>query len=253
MQDILLSIILWNAIVITLILILRLARVSQINGSWLLLALGVFTVYVLINKLDLYQSLGFDISAAAKQLNLDGKILGLIAAVILMMIICSRRTVVSFQSIGFTLRQAHGSLVPSLLLISVGIGVTVLLELITKGGGGAGSQGSTSLTAAYAIFAGLDEEIIYRGLLLVLFGLAVGKASIAFFGTRLTIGGLLALVLFAIIHGIKIKNGGLAVSIFGVGLTAFYGFIFLWVREKTGSLLLPVLSHNLINTIAWIL
>jgi len=36
---------------------------------------------------------------------------------------------------------------------------------------------------------------------------------------------------------------------FSFGYTGFVGAGLLWMRQRTGSLLLPVLTHNIVNTL----
>lgn len=250
MQGLLLSIFLWNILILILLVGISTLRIVQVNWKWLILGLIVFSVYVFINKADFYPLFGVDISTAAKQLNIDGKWAGLVVALLAIALVCRYSQAVTLNEIGLTLKQRQGSLLPSLIATGVAVVVAFALGLLAKSGD---TGNSWLVSLSYPVVAGLDEELIYRGVLLALFGLAVGKAGFGLLGAQVTLGGLIALVLFAVIHGIKIKNGALSVSVFGVGLTFFYGFIFLWIRERTGSLLLPVLAHNLVNTIGWII
>ena len=250
MLSLVLSILLWNMLILILLIGISALRVAQVNWKWPILGLIVFSVCVFVNKTDLYPLSGIDISAAAKQLNIDGKWAGLVVALLATALVCRYSKAVTRHDIGLTLRQEQGSLLPSLLATGVALVVAIALGLLAKSGD---ADNSWLVSLSYPIVAGLDEELIYRGLLLALFGVAVSKVGFGLLGAKVTLGGLIALVLFAVIHGIRIKNGDLSVSVFGVGLTFFYGFIFLWIRERTGSLLLPIISHNLINTISWMM
>ncbi|QKG54471.1 CPBP family intramembrane glutamic endopeptidase [Hymenobacter sp. BRD67] len=117
----------------------------------------------------------------------------------------------------------------------------------------------------YAIVPGLEEELFYRGILLGLLG-RVFPHTIPLPGTRTSWGGLVGVLLFALGHGIRFWS----VSLLGNGwqtLThawwwqsllhfpfpdaAYYGLmglLFLWVRERTGSVWAAVASHCLVNT-----
>lgn len=251
MQDFALSIVIWNVIAALLALSIQVFRIAKVNWRWLLLGLAVFSIHVFFSRYDLISLFGHQISPVAQRMNLDGKFLGLVIALIAIVLACKSSSHINRQNLGLTLKQNEGSLVPSLLM-SVGvIGVAVALHIVM---GKAGSDAASSFELiSYPILAGLDEELIYRGLLMTLFVLAFNGRSVRFFGADLTYGGMLALVLYAVIHGVRIDNGGLSLAVFGVGLTFFYGAVFLWVRERSGSLLLPVLAHNLVNTVGWIL
>lgn len=251
MQDFALSIIIWNLIAAVLVLAIQVFHIAKIDWRWLLIGLGVFSVHVFFSRYDLLSQMGYQLSPLALKMNLDGKILGLIVALIAIVLACRLSPYINRQTLGLTLKQHEGSLASSLLLCLVAIGVSVALHMLTGKSGAEQAQGLELM--AYPLLAGLDEELIYRGLLMTLFVLAMSQAGVQFFGARLTYGGLLALVLYAVIHGIRIRNGGLSLSVFGIGLTFFYGFIFLWIREKTGSLFLPIVIHNLVNTVSWLL
>ena len=69
-------------------------------------------------------------------------------------------------------------------------------------------------------------------------------------GTAVRVGGIIALVLFALVHGLRISDGAPVLSVPGIGLTFLFGCVFLWLRERTGSLLFPVISHSLANVVA---
>ena len=93
---------------------------------------------------------------------------------------------------------------------------------------------------------GLDEELFLRGLLLLLFHQAFGKG--------LTIGGAgtgwglwLTTLLFGLLHGVTVREGVISVNIAAIVLTGFVGLIAGWMRERTGSVIAPVLFHNGFN------
>lgn len=79
--------------------------------------------------------------------------------------------------------------------------------------------------------AGVTEEIVYRGLLI-----AVGMGA---FGLSENVAALAALAVFVAGHLYQGWRGMLAVTLIGFGLTALY--------LRTGSLLMPILLHALID------
>ena len=52
---------------------------------------------------------------------------------------------------------------------------------------------------------------------------------------------------FGLLHGVTIESGQLVVNLWAIIGTGFMGFILIWMRERTGSLIAPVLFHNISN------
>jgi membrane protease YdiL (CAAX protease family) len=84
---------------------------------------------------------------------------------------------------------------------------------------------------AVAASAGICEEIVFRGWLLATLHSPVGLA-----GTTLV---LVAAVIFGLAHAYQ--------RVAGMVLTAFAGALFCVLYVKTGSLLVPILLHILID------
>ena len=117
----------------------------------------------------------------------------------------------------------------------------------------------------HALVPGLGEELFYRGLLLGLLR-PIFAQTLLLPGTRTSWGGLLTVVLFGLGHVIKFP---LSYLVYGVnwrvlahiwwrlvfylpladiGYYLLMGLLFLWVRERTGSVWAAVAAHCLINT-----
>ena len=95
-----------------------------------------------------------------------------------------------------------------------------------------------------ATMPGLDEEPLYRGVLLALLVSAFGKPwRIA--GVGIGWGALPIVLFFGLAHAVTQElNIEAAVSIFAAMVM---GAGFLWIKEKTSSIWIPVLVHNLAN------
>ena len=97
---------------------------------------------------------------------------------------------------------------------------------------------------------GLAEELCYRGLLLALFErMFVSTKTIL--GAKVGYGAIATSLLFAADHTISV-NQALHVS-FDPGSAAFplvIGFLLVWIRARSGSLVLPVVFHNILNAIS---
>jgi membrane protease YdiL (CAAX protease family) len=96
------------------------------------------------------------------------------------------------------------------------------------------------------IMPGLDEEVFYRGVLLVAMNEAF-RARILVFGAAIGFGGLLTSVLFGFAHALSFQSGVYVFNSTLFGLTALPSLVLLWMRERTGSLLLPIAAHNVAN------
>ncbi len=88
-----------------------------------------------------------------------------------------------------------------------------------------------------ATMPGLVEEVAFRGVLLAAAERAA-PASRVIAGVRLTAGALVLTLAFVALHG---PAFGTLVSVLPAAL------LYLWLRLKTGSVIVPVVAHNLWN------
>jgi uncharacterized protein len=126
-------------------------------------------------------------------------------------------------------------------LVAAAAGVFVLRRLAARGKSIPGQQAITHLlprtmaerwyATGLSVTAGITEEIVYRGLLI-----AVGMGA---FGLSENVAAFAALAVFVAGHLYQGWRGMLAVTLIGFGLTALY--------LRTGSLLMPILLHALID------
>jgi len=99
---------------------------------------------------------------------------------------------------------------------------------------------------------GLAEELFIKGLWLGLLA-RVFPRTLPWLGTRTSWGGVIGLALFVLGHVLTFNMGplqflpGIRPSLEVPLTVAFWGGLFLWVRERTGSTLAAVVAHNLIN------
>ncbi len=97
-----------------------------------------------------------------------------------------------------------------------------------------------------ATMPGIDEELFFRGLLLLLLHQAFGK-GLNIWWAETGWGFWLVTVTFGLLHGVTIEGGDIDVDVTIAMGTGFMGFILTWMRERTGSLVVPVLFHNVSN------
>jgi membrane protease YdiL (CAAX protease family) len=83
------------------------------------------------------------------------------------------------------------------------------------------------------------EETVFRGVLLVAAGRATPSARIVA-GVPVSAGAALLTAAFVVLHGFSI---GTVLSVLPGAL------LYLWLRLKTGSVLPPIVAHNLWNLV----
>jgi membrane protease YdiL (CAAX protease family) len=118
----------------------------------------------------------------------------------------------------------------------------------------AGSLGNNSSADAetllfQAVVPGLDEELIFRGVLLALLDQAfLARWRLA--GAELGWGTVAVSLLFGAVHGVGFDSRWhLDLHLLSVAFTTMASLVYCWLRARTGSLLFPVLTHNASNFI----
>ena len=145
-----------------------------------------------------------------------------------------------FWRSGITLRQAPGS---GAAWIVFALFVAVLFGLAFHHGDG--SEGIDTILFQWSM-PGIEEELFYRGVLLLALSEALdsgAKRRLAGIG----IGGWLATIAFGLGHALFWRADGLSFDAMAFAMTAGPALLLVWFRQRTGSLLLPVLAHNVAN------
>ncbi len=160
-----------------------------------------------------------------------------LAGVAMVAALLFRRGLLDRFDCGLTLAQAPGSMTPALLLAAG----TLAIHYATMAMSPFRLPGVPLETWLYqATLPGLVEEPVFRGLLLAMADRAVsprhGRWDVM--GARIGWGGLLVTLAFVALHGLSLG------VLLGVLPAAF---LYLWLRVRTGSLLLPIVVHNLWN------
>lgn len=145
---------------------------------------------------------------------------------------------------GLILRQAPGSLrvcAPIALLYCL---FFLGLALAFPSEGASGEELAFQLT-----MPSLEEEAFYRGILLLALGEAF-KGRRLWLGVEWHWGVLLSCLLFGLAHAFSYADGGFSFDAITMALTAVPAVLAVWMRLRTGSLLLPVLLHSAGNSIS---
>lgn len=216
---------------------LRFGLRRPVNAQALATALGVFAAYFLAVMLTMkvQDHLGF---MAELKFNWAGKALAIVLT-LMMMKLLPRSNAAEF---GLTLRQSSGSIGPSIYVaIALCIFAWGTLWLV-----GARNEPTVERLAFQATLPGLDEELYFRGLLFAVFLRAFPDEGLtprrAYWPAAASVT-----FLFAAGHAFMFNKGALMFDPLFLAFTALLGFGLLWIRQRTGSLLLPVLAHNIIN------
>jgi len=211
-------------------------RLSSRNVEWVPLSWAgfAFSVYFLLLRSE--GVIPTPLFVEELDLNWFGKTMTWVGTITMLYFLPSA----GFRVAGLTWRQNRGSLNQVVSIGGIILLVTTGTALLFT------STPNTSLENLLfqAIMPSLDEELFFHGLLLLLFHQAFGKGLMVW-GAETGWGVWLVVAIFGLLHGVRIESGELAVN-FGVTVgTAFTGFVLTLMRERTGSLVVPVLYHNI--------
>jgi hypothetical protein len=166
----------------------------------------------------------------------SGPLLGL-AGVLGVASLLVRKRMLEWRDAGITLIQAPASMPIALGVTTVTLGINCALMSLSS----FRLPGVPLETWLYqATLPGMVEETVFRGVLLALAERAVAAryARWNVMGARIGWDGLLVTLAFLALHGISLG------TLLGVLPAAL---LYLWLRQRTGSLLLPIVAHNLWN------
>lgn len=223
------------AILLVLGAVIGLFDRRHFSPLWLLIA----ALLVAVNDALLTQGYGTMPDLIGGEWNWQGKALALTATLALMAM-----PAFGFRNAGLTLGQTPGSLKrvwPFALLYAA---FFVAIAVAFPGGGSTTEEIAFQLT-----MPGLEEELFYRGLLLLALDRAfMGKKR--FLGVDWGWGAFLSCVLFGLTHAFGFSHGHYSFDAITMALTAIPALLAVRIRLRTGSLLLPVLLHNFGNSIS---
>ena len=168
--------------------------------------------------------------------NWSGKLYSILFALALLYLF---RTRLTRDDVGLTFRQKEGSLLPSVVVVAA-LGAWAYFVGISSPKG----QLDVEVLAYLAIMPGLNEELIYRGVLLGILD-KVTPGNLRFLEAPVGWGIVITSLLFALLHGFWFDSS-LAIHVNGIALrnSLISGFIFAWLRARTGSLVMPIIAHG---------
>ena len=145
---------------------------------------------------------------------------------------------------GLTLRQEPGSLRASIPVALLYCGFFLALALAFPNGEPSGDEIAFQLS-----MPGFEEELFYRGVLLFALDQAF-RSRVRLFGVDWGWGAVFSCALFGLDHAFGFSHASFSFDPLTMALTALPSLIAVWLRLRTGSVLLPVVLHNFGNSIS---
>ena len=209
---------------------------GKFDQKWFAFTFGAYALYEIgFLAAKLYRLPVF----AESRWNWSGMVYSLILiAIVLIFIPKSLRS-----KVGLTWRQASGSAF-TWLFVAFYAAVFIILALQSPP---SSFQGDWDTLAFQLTMPSLNEELFFRGLLVVMMDQTFG-VSRRILGVPMGWGALISSIMFGLAHGLSVRNG-ISVDFVGVLVPGVIGLLGCWIKEKTGSLLAPVLMHSHGNSI----
>lgn len=149
-----------------------------------------------------------------------------------------------WRHVGLTLRQEPGSLRAALPVVGSYCLFFLALALVFPNDAPSGEEVAFQLT-----MPGLAEEAFYRGVLLYALDRAF-TGRLRFLGVDWGWGAVLSSALFGMAHAFGYADGAFSFDPLVMALTGLPALVGVWLRLRTGSLLLPIATHNFGNAIS---
>ena len=202
--------------------------VGNYRPKWLLAGIGYFTILAVV--IDIPRFLQWHLG----NWNWLGKIIS-----ILVSLLAWRALRLSCAETAWVFPATRGAWVWTLWGTLVGVALGVTISYVFRD-----HQWPDAETLLFqATMPGLDEELAFRGIGFVLFARSFQGAARAW--APLTITSLL----FGFIHLVVFNHRALHVEYAPLVFVLLFGFLLALIRLRSGSLLGPILGHNLSNTL----
>jgi membrane protease YdiL (CAAX protease family) len=216
--------------------LLGLFQRGKFSFGWLLVAAGL----VLLNDVlltNLYRHAPHFLPHT--DWNWQGKLLALAATLII-----AALPAFGWKKAGLTLRQDRKGLRSAIIVTILVCAVFVYFALKMP------NEPLDRETLAFQLtMPGLEEEPFYRGILLLALNEAF-RGRIRILGIQLGWGGILSCALFGLAHAFGYSHGAFSFDPMVMALTGGPALIAVWLRERTGSVVLPIVLHNFGNSIS---
>jgi membrane protease YdiL (CAAX protease family) len=209
----------------------------------------IYLVGLLLSIVFLYNFIlvsGQIFNSNSWNLNWSGLILSTLFALIVIRLLKRKNKSYKF---GLTLKQNKGSLKSVFAIIAV----YTIIEIVVV----SFLFGKAKVSLGNYIFQltlpGITEELIFRGLYLVILNkIFTGRKTV--FGAPMGYSAIVITILFALGHGISIDTAlNISFNLQPMAVPFILGIVIVWIRERTGSVLIPILFHNFTNVLGLVI
>lgn len=238
---------LWWAPILVILIGIAAAKRVEVHVGWLVAAIAAYAIYTLVVMKA--PTLG-PIAALndGRAFNWGGKAAGILAS-LAMLLVALRAKGASFADAGLTLRQREGSLLPAMIATAAMVALMVLLQLLANDG----PKNSAEALAFQSTMPGLDEELFFRSLLLFLLAAAIVPLTRKPDPARFGWPAILVTLLFTVGHSFFVSQGAISFALDAFVYVALLGGLLMYIRVRTGSIVIPVIAHNLTNVVGHLL
>ena len=202
--------------------------------KWLLVAMGLFFV----NDAALTRVYGTLPDVIGGDWNWVGKGLALVITLAV-----ASHPAFGWERSGLTLKQKPGTMLSAMVISAVLVALFTYFALSSDEGAASAETVAFQLT-----MPGLEEEPFFRGVLLLALNEAF-RGRFKVLGIEWGWGAFISSALFGMTHAFGFEDGAFSFDLMTFLLTGLPALILVWLRERTGSLLLPILLHNFGNSI----
>ena len=145
----------------------------------------------------------------------------------------------SRNDIGLTMRQRSGSVLPAVIVVLALAGWALMIGMRSPKG-----KADLETLIYLAIMPGLNEELVYRGILLGILD-KILPTRFRLLAAPFGWGAIITSLLFGLLHSFWF-DGQLALhfELIAFENSTISGLIFAWLRARTGSLVMPILAHG---------
>ena len=165
--------------------------------------------------------------------NWDGKIYGIVCGVAMYFLFRRQFADNNF----FTLRQDKAGLKSALKVVIAIMCVSLLGGIVND------KEFNLETLLFQLSMPGIDEEIMYRGVLLGLMCSALRAGGATWRNPAIIINA----ILFGLVHALSFSDGALQINAMNFVWTGIVGYGFGYITIKTRSIVIPMLTHNLYN------
>ena len=218
--------------------------------AYLLLTVPFILIFMEKNKINYYRViifsfcfigfffllvLGSSLHIIKGSWNWDGKILSIIWGVVCFLLFKKYFIENNFLTIKQNMKNNKKVIIVSMIFLVIVFGLSLFSEK---------EEFNIEKLMFQLLMPGIDEEILFRGVMLGLLLSCIKKELFLIKNPSLMIMSLL----FGIIHGFTISEGfSIQLEPVGIIFTGICGYIYGWVTLQMRSVLVPILLHNLVN------